>query len=87
MIKNKSPQQVLEELQSIGQNFDQKWKDSYSFFPEVVDLSPEERAKWREFAWRLVNNFNVDLCNQFEDALEKVRDATINEIKNAIDNM
>jgi len=86
-MNNKKYEDTLDRLSNIGRTFDINWKEHYSHYPEVNNLSYEERQKWQDFTWKVVNDLIGDLSNDFQDVIEDTRDAVIEEVKDALDNL
>ena len=84
-MNNKKYKETLNKLSNIGRTFDINWKEHYSYFPEVNNLSYEERQKWQEFAWKIVNGLIGDLSNDFQDIIEATHDEVIEKVKDAIE--
>lgn len=38
--------------------FEREWREWISNFPEVVEVSPEEREKYKVFARRIIDHLN-----------------------------
>ena len=86
-MNNKKYEDTLNKLSNIGRTFDINWKEHYSHYPEVNTLSYEERQKWQDFTWKVVNDLIGNLETDFMDVIDETRDVTIEEIKDAIDAM
>ena len=84
---NKKYDETLDKLSNIGKTFDINWKEHYSHYPEVNSLSYEDRQKWQEFTWKIVNDLIGQLSNDFQDVIEDTHDAIIEKVKDAIDNI
>ena len=87
IMNKKKYNDTLDKLSNIGKTFDNNWKEHYSHYPEVNTLSYEERQKWQDFTWKIVNDLVVDLQNDLEDCIDNARGAVIEELREAIDNL
>ena len=86
-MKNKKYEETINKLLNIGRIFDSNWKEHYSYYPEVNTLSYEERQKWQDFTWKVVNDLVGTLNNDFQDIIDDTRDATLEEAKEALNNI
>ena len=89
---------IVQKLNDIPREYESNWKEIYQFYPEVIDLSYEERRKWDDFAWKIlehsIGNINLEeMCNISYDtgykegvgnSKDSIKDKLINRLNKTI---